>query len=127
MPADPSALATPLKFEIEDWPNELIVRCSGKVIFDTCSMFQNEVRRLLSSDKCLVVDLSKVSSIDSAGLGALVALWTSAKKRSLEMDIRWAQAGTSSPPDAKVANDRVARQLRLMRLDKLFGSREEQD
>ncbi len=127
MAANPSSPATPLKFEIEDGPKELIVRCNGKIIFDTCSIFQNEVRRLLSPDKCVVIDLSKVSSIDSAGLGALVALWTSAKKRSLEMDIHWAQAGTSTPADPKIANDRVARQLRLTRLDKLFGSREEQD
>ncbi len=127
MIASPAAPPTPLRFEIEDWPKELIVRCSGKIIFDTCSIFQNEVRRLLSPDKCVVIDLSKVSSIDSAGLGALVALWTSAKKRALEMDIRWAQAGSSSLSGAEIANDRVARQLRLTRLDKLFGSREEQD
>ncbi len=36
MAANPSAPATPLKFEIEDGATELIVRCSGKIIFDTC-------------------------------------------------------------------------------------------
>lgn len=130
MAGGPAAPASPLHFDIEESPKETIVRCSGKIVSDTCAVFQERVRRLVSEGKCIVVDLSKVSSIDSAGLGALVSVWSSAKRRSAEVDIRWSESRASdSAPDLKIvnANDRVTKLLRLTRLDKLFGSPEESE
>ncbi len=89
---EPRPSSDDLRFEIEESPQETIVRCTGKIVSDTCNVFQEQVRRLISDHRSITIDLSKVTSIDSAGLGALVAMWSSAKKRSAEVDIRWRTA-----------------------------------
>ncbi len=130
MAGSPVAPVPLLTFEIHESAKETIIHCTGKIVSDTCASFQDTVRGLLSEGKSTVVDLRKVSSIDSAGLGALVALWSSAKRRSVEMDIRWGEhPHKPSPPDLKIvnANERVTKLLRLTRLDKLFGPPEERD
>ncbi len=127
--ADSAAPPNPLlDFQIEDSPEQTIVYCSGKIVGETCAIFQDRMRSLLTKGKCVVVDLGKVSFIDSAGLGALVGLWSSAKRRAAEVDIRWKESRASSR-DLKVVNpnDRVMKLLRLTRLDKLLGSPGEPD
>jgi len=112
--------------EIEKAPDRTLGHCSGRLIGDTCQEFQAKIRGLIPEGKPIVVDLRNVKFIDSAGLGALVSLWASAKRRT-EVDIRWADTHPGTPAaELKVANpsDPVKKAFRLTRLDKLFGGAE---
>ncbi len=129
MAANPG-LDPALKLETERTPKEIIVRCTGKINAETAGLFQQTVRALLPEGKCIVVDLENVPYIDSVGLGALVDVWSSARRRSAELGFRWPDPhGGAAPYEIKLIhfNDYVRKLLRLTRLDKIFGTSEESD
>lgn len=66
----------------------VIVRCHGRIVFgDEGAVFRERVRSMLIGTPKIVVDLSGVDYIDSGGLGILVGLLTSAKKRGGEIKL----------------------------------------
>jgi anti-anti-sigma factor len=124
------ANSTLLTFDVEETAKETIVRCTGRIVSDNHEQLQSTIRDLISEGKCIVLDLSNVAFIDSTGLGALVGVWSSAKKRAAEVNIRWAEPPTSgSGPDLKIVNfnERIRKLFRLTRLDRLFGDSEERE
>jgi anti-anti-sigma factor len=124
----PSNSGSQLSFEIEQAAQETIVHCSGRIVSETCDLLRDTIRELISQGKSIVLDLSKVAFMDSAGLGTLVSVWSSAKKRAAGVDIRWSKPGTTvSGPDVKIVNqnERVQKLFRLTRLDRLFGGPDE--
>ena len=57
----------------------LIVNCSGRVVFgEESSLLRETVKKSLSENNRIVLNLADVTYIDSGGLGTLVALRTSA-------------------------------------------------
>jgi len=72
--------ATPiLQLEVERQPAMTLVHCVGKVIIESCTLFSTTIRPLISEAKPIRVDLSKVTQVDSVGIGTFVSLWASAK------------------------------------------------
>ena len=58
-----------------------VVHLSGAIFFDEESTFlRAKVKDLLDKSRQIVLDLGKVTRIDSSGLGTLVALHVSARK-----------------------------------------------
>jgi anti-sigma B factor antagonist len=58
----------------------LVVDCSGRIIFgEESSLLRDEVKKAVSENKYIVVNLGEVNYIDSGGLGTLVALGTTAQ------------------------------------------------
>ena len=124
MAANPGVPTPSLIFDTEKTPTETIVRCVGKITAETAALFQDTIRGLLPEAKCIVVDLTEVVYMDSAGLGALVAVWSSAKKKSAEVGFRWPEPqGPAAPYEIKLVNfnDYIRKLLRIVRLDKVFG------
>ena len=66
---------------------EILVRCSGRITASTSGTLQTKVRSLIPETKCVVLDLTDVNYIDSFGLGALVSVYLSAKRRHCELKL----------------------------------------
>jgi anti-sigma B factor antagonist len=57
----------------------LIVDCHGRIVFgEESAMLRDTIRKLISENKRIVLNLSGVNYIDSGGLGTLVSLYTTA-------------------------------------------------
>lgn len=113
-----------LTFDTERTPTEIIVCCSGRITLDTVALFQNTIRDLIPESRCITVDLTHVSRMDSAGVGALAGAWSSARRKSAEVGFRWPESHGPAPPyEVKLVNfnEYIRTLLRIARLDKVFG------
>jgi len=86
MAATPNPISE-LNLETSRNPDETIVRCTGKVISSTSTMLQTEVRSLIPETKCIVLDLTGVTYMDSSGLGAIAGLYFSAKRQHSKLKL----------------------------------------
>jgi anti-anti-sigma factor len=76
-----------LTLEAVTTPEEILVRCSGRITSRTSNNFQTKVRSLILETKTVVLDLTDVNQIDSSGLGALVSVYMSARRRGCELKL----------------------------------------
>ena len=74
-----------LQLEIERQPDVSIVHCTGKVVIDSWAMFTVAVRALIPEGKPILMDLAKVTLVDSVGIGTFVSVWASARKSGCEL------------------------------------------
>jgi anti-sigma B factor antagonist len=70
-----------LSFKTIRNPDEITVRCTGKITSYTSAELQTTVRDLMPETKCMVLDLTDVSCMDSSGLGAIIAIYLSARRQ----------------------------------------------
>jgi len=73
------AVANPLTFAVERSGDEAMVRCSGRLVAGVSDRFYFEIRELIPSSKCIVLDFTELTHMDSTGLGTLVRLYVHAK------------------------------------------------
>jgi anti-anti-sigma regulatory factor len=92
----PAYCFTNLKLSMDEKPEEIIIRCHGRITADSADMFQREVcgRSIpVSRGKGvpvinrIVLDLSNVTHIDDAGLEALVDVWTASQRTACSLEI----------------------------------------
>jgi len=76
-----------LSLETVRSPEETIVRCTGRINSGTSGALQTTVRNLIPETKCVVLDLTDVSYMDSSGLGAIVGLYLSAKRQHCKLKL----------------------------------------
>ncbi len=90
------SLAVPgLKLQLEERRNEAIIYCAGQINAGNSQRFQDEIRNVIPASRghvaaitCrIVLDLSQVTHIDSAGLSALLKAWTAAQTRGCNLEI----------------------------------------
>ena len=82
--------ATPapeLNLETVRTPEEIIVRCKGRITSATSGQLQTTVRSLMAETKSIVLDLTDVNHMDSSGLGAIVGLYVSAKRQDCALKL----------------------------------------
>jgi anti-sigma B factor antagonist len=76
-----------LSFEVSKNAETTLVRCNGKIVSGTSNELQSTVRALIPGTKKLVLDLTKVSYMDSSGLGALVGIYLTARRQECELGL----------------------------------------
>lgn len=84
---------------------EGVLRLRGPLTMDNLPDFQNAVRR--ERAPTMILDLSEVPYIDSAGLGSLIAAYTSGHKNGQ----RWVLTGV---------NDRILKVMQITHVEHLF-------
>jgi anti-sigma B factor antagonist len=65
----------------------MMVYPEGRLTLEVTPDFKSEVKAMLTTPGHLVIDMSKVSYIDSSGLGAIVSLYTSARSIGCKFQI----------------------------------------
>jgi anti-sigma B factor antagonist len=111
MAADPIPLPE-LQMETLKTPEEIQVRCSGKITSTTSGSLQTTVRNLLPETNRIVIDLTNVSYMDSSGLGAIVGIYLSAKRQQKELKLIH-------------LNQRLKELFRITNLAKIFEGHED--
>lgn len=85
---------------------ETVLSCAGPFTIQTLFSFQSAVREIGSAGR-LIVDLTKVPYMDSAGLGALVGAFVSGRKSDRQMVL----VG---------AGERITALIRMSNLERFF-------
>jgi ABC-type transporter Mla MlaB component len=94
--ATPAYCFTTLKLNLDEKPEEMTIRCHGRITSESAYMFEREVR-----DNCIPVsrgkgvgvinrillDLSNVTHIDNAGLEALLDVWRAGQNKACSVEI----------------------------------------
>lgn len=87
MAANPANPASELKLETEKKNSETIVRAMGRITLDTCAALEKALREPIAKGMRVVLDLTNVDYIDSAGLGALVSVYMHARRTNCDLRI----------------------------------------
>lgn len=86
MSMNPTVQSVPcMKLKISSTDDATTVKCSGRLTADVAAAFKDEVKMLIPEAKCIVLDLSEVTFMDSSGLGAVVGLYVTARKANCEL------------------------------------------
>lgn len=86
MPMDPENAATSgLTLHTRTWGGGIIVECKGRLTVEHSETMKSHVRNLLPGARQITIDLKELSRMDSSGLGAIVALYVSARKSGCEL------------------------------------------
>jgi len=83
----PSVPGSRFKLRIQATPASTLVICSGRLTAEVAAEFKQEVRALVPQTKRLVLDLDEVVFMDSSGLGAIIAVYVTAKKAPCELQL----------------------------------------
>jgi anti-anti-sigma factor len=62
------------------WEDAQVVKCSGRLTTEHSAALKSHVQGLLPGAKRIILDLKEVTRMDSSGLGAVIAVYVSAKK-----------------------------------------------
>ena len=76
-----------LKLEIDNDGEVAVVECSGWLTAEFTPTFKTNVRRLIPSSKKIVLDLGRLTRMDSSGIGAIVSLYVSAKTSRCDFEL----------------------------------------
>jgi anti-anti-sigma factor len=83
-PDQAAASSTGLTLRSYAWEDAVVVQCIGDLTVEHSESFKAHVRNVLPKAKRLIIDLKDVQRVDSAGLGAIVGLYISARKGACE-------------------------------------------
>ncbi len=77
-----------LSLETRSQADVIIVHCQGRIVYrDEAAALSRVVGDVMSQARKIVLDLSGVSSLDSAGIGELALLYTSAQKENVDFKV----------------------------------------
>jgi anti-sigma B factor antagonist len=75
-----------LSLEIRNCGDVIVVHCQGRIVYrDEAAEFSRVVGDVLEQARRVVLDLSGVSAMDSAGIGELALVQTCAREKNVEL------------------------------------------
>lgn len=77
-----------LTLDVEHTQDSLIVHCTGKLVAGLTEGFYHQVKPLIGEHKRIVLDLSKLSYMDSMGLGTIIRLFVSARAAGTDLELK---------------------------------------
>lgn len=87
MATDASIGARTLTLQTYAWENAVVVACTGRLTTETAVHLKTEVKGLFQCKQKVILDLTDLAHMDSSGLGALVALYISAKGAKCQLQL----------------------------------------
>lgn len=79
--------SSPLSLYTHTQPDAIVVECRGRLVREAADHLRQTVKPLISQTPCLVLDLSHLAHMDSAGLGVLVGLYVSARTAGCQLQL----------------------------------------
>ena len=76
-----------LKLETVTAPQEILIRCIGKLTYASAEVLRSAVRPLFPQTKRVVLDLQHLTYLDSFGLGVLVGTYLSARRQECQLRV----------------------------------------
>ncbi|MBZ5502546.1 MAG: STAS domain-containing protein [Acidobacteriia bacterium] len=88
MSTDTAAAATiGLKLHTYTWEDAIVVVCAGRLTAEYADALKSHVKGMIPTTQRIILDLNGITRMDSSGLGALVGLYTSAKKAGCNLQL----------------------------------------
>jgi anti-anti-sigma factor len=107
MASQPIDFPPQLHLDVRTSDGKTEVFCRGRLTVETASDFKSQIRDLFPKTQSIVLDLTDLQYMDSSGLGAIVAVYVSARRAKCSLRL------------ANI-NQRVAELLRLTKLEGVF-------
>ncbi len=64
-----------------------VVRCVGHLTFDVAAAFKSDIKAMVTKGGRLVLDLTDLAYMDSAGLGSIASIYVSSKKAGCDLQL----------------------------------------
>lgn len=86
-PDSAAAGTTGLQLHTYTWEDAAVVQCAGRLTAENSDALKSHVKGMIPNASRIILDLNGVTRMDSSGLGALVGLYTSAKKAGCNLQL----------------------------------------
>lgn len=83
----PAPAVNSLTFQVERKGDSAVVHCQGRLVAGVGNLLYTRVSELIPEHKCIVLDLTDLTYVDSMGLGTLVRLYCSAKSGGARLEL----------------------------------------
>ena len=87
MSSSPVSSEAPLKIHSYSKDDMIIVECSGRLLSNVSAGFHTAVKAHFSKTKHIVLDLTNLVQMDSAGLGAIAGLYIAGKSSGVTIQL----------------------------------------
>ena len=82
-----TAPSSPITLDIQRAEDKALVICHGRLVAGVSDILYSKVRPLIPETKCIVLDLTDLTHMDSMGLGTIVRLYASAKSSGCRLQL----------------------------------------
>jgi len=84
MSSNPTNSST-LNLHTQNFDDVTVIKCQGRLTSDTSDFLKREIKNIFPRRMPIVLDLSDLVRMDSAGLGAIIGLYVSARKGGCDL------------------------------------------
>ena len=87
MPEVVTVASAGLSLSISEVDGVTVVQCRGNLVYEDSDFLKREVKSRIPDKGRMILDLSEVTRMDSTGLGAIVAIYLSARSRGCQFNL----------------------------------------